>query len=233
MGIQLSTLANPTSFENFTEATPFFQVVGEGDLCFPVNFAAAGINGVQDGANVTIQIVFDGGDGQLYQVMPFLRSWIGPSLNEELLVRRPYAVQQHDHCKQHHLFKFLRNHGYPSVQLYLRRPDRFANSHRYLALCDRVPELGAREHHYGTRWTPWCCWRHLRHALDFFFDHLGISHVSVALVYTFCNAMDVSFMTSSCVLRGPPARYDAIIIRRTRKASGPRLPDGLHQCCKR
>jgi hypothetical protein len=68
VGVELSTLENPTSFQNFTEAVPFFQVKGEGSFCFPVDFAASGISGLQDGSNVTIQLIFDGGDGQLYQV---------------------------------------------------------------------------------------------------------------------------------------------------------------------
>jgi hypothetical protein len=43
----------------------FFQQSGEGLYCFPIDLATAGISGVKDGANVTIQIVFD---GTLYQV---------------------------------------------------------------------------------------------------------------------------------------------------------------------
>ena len=47
---------------------PFFQVTGEGAFCFPVDLKAAGLDGVQDGTNVTLQFVFDGGDGELFQV---------------------------------------------------------------------------------------------------------------------------------------------------------------------
>jgi hypothetical protein len=46
----------------------FFQQSGEGLYCFPIDLATANIAGVQDGANVTIQILFNGGDGNLYQV---------------------------------------------------------------------------------------------------------------------------------------------------------------------
>ncbi|KIP10575.1 hypothetical protein PHLGIDRAFT_65374 [Phlebiopsis gigantea 11061_1 CR5-6] len=67
LGVQLSTLANPQSFQNFSAAVPFFQVTGEGLFCFPVDLAAAGLAGVQDGANVTLQFTFDGGDGELFQ----------------------------------------------------------------------------------------------------------------------------------------------------------------------
>lgn len=68
VGVQLSTSENPTTFQDFSQAVPYFQVNGEGSFCFPVDFVAAGISGVQDGSNVTIQLIFDGGDGQLYQV---------------------------------------------------------------------------------------------------------------------------------------------------------------------
>ncbi|GJE85938.1 hypothetical protein PsYK624_020180 [Phanerochaete sordida] len=66
-GVQLSTLANPQSFGNFSPAVPFFQVQGEGAFCFPIDLAAANLPGVQDGANVTLQFTFDGGDGELFQ----------------------------------------------------------------------------------------------------------------------------------------------------------------------
>jgi hypothetical protein len=38
--------------------------------CFPIDLAAAAVNvsGLKDGANVTIQVLFNGGDGNLYQV---------------------------------------------------------------------------------------------------------------------------------------------------------------------
>ncbi|KAI0803055.1 hypothetical protein BC629DRAFT_1438146 [Irpex lacteus] len=67
LGVELSTLQVATSFQNFTGAVPFFQVTGEGAFCFPVDFAASNITGLQDGANVTIQLIFDGGDGELFQ----------------------------------------------------------------------------------------------------------------------------------------------------------------------
>ena len=46
----------------------FFQQSGEGLYCFPIDLATSNVAGIKDGANVTIQIVFDGGDGTLYQV---------------------------------------------------------------------------------------------------------------------------------------------------------------------
>jgi len=72
-GVLLTTVQNPTSFDNFSSngnqqlAVPFFQQQGEGKFCFPINIGSSGISGVQDGANVTIQILFNGGDGNLYQ----------------------------------------------------------------------------------------------------------------------------------------------------------------------
>lgn len=70
----VSAKQDPTSFTDFNSssgyqyAVPFFKQTGEGLFCFPINLAASGVSGVQDGANVTIQVIFDGGDGELYQV---------------------------------------------------------------------------------------------------------------------------------------------------------------------
>lgn len=75
MGVILSTVQDPNNFKNFTDssgneqlAKQFFETTGEGAFCMPIDLLAANIAGVKDGANVTIQLVFDGGDGQLYQV---------------------------------------------------------------------------------------------------------------------------------------------------------------------
>ncbi|KAG1749698.1 uncharacterized protein EDB91DRAFT_1046516 [Suillus paluster] len=72
-GVIVSTYQNPINFSDFNSssgyqlAVQFFQQSGEGDYCFPIDLATSNIAGVKDGANVTIQIVFDGGDGTLYQ----------------------------------------------------------------------------------------------------------------------------------------------------------------------
>ncbi len=71
MGVQLSTLSDPQTFGNFSEVVPFVEVTGEGLYCFPVDFGASGLSGLTDGANVTIQLIFNGGDDQLYQVSLF------------------------------------------------------------------------------------------------------------------------------------------------------------------
>jgi len=70
----LSTVQNPTSFDNFTSspgqqqfARNFSSASGAGEFCIPLNLSDTGISGVADSANVTIQLVFNGGDGSLYQ----------------------------------------------------------------------------------------------------------------------------------------------------------------------
>jgi hypothetical protein len=75
VGIILSTDQDPTSFDNFTNSSGQDQYArdvasasGEGGFCIPLDLSNTGIGGVADGANVTIQLIFNGGDGQLYQV---------------------------------------------------------------------------------------------------------------------------------------------------------------------
>ncbi|KZP04550.1 hypothetical protein FIBSPDRAFT_722752 [Athelia psychrophila] len=70
VGVIISTAQNPTSFNDFNNsapAVPFFQTTGEGIACFEIDLLKSGISGLVDGANITIEVVFDGGDGQLYQ----------------------------------------------------------------------------------------------------------------------------------------------------------------------
>jgi hypothetical protein len=66
---------DPTSFSNFTNSSGGQQLArnfasgsGEGNFCIPLDLSNTGISGVADGANVTIQFVYNGGDGTLYQV---------------------------------------------------------------------------------------------------------------------------------------------------------------------
>ncbi|KAJ8588208.1 hypothetical protein M405DRAFT_820069 [Rhizopogon salebrosus TDB-379] len=72
-GVLVSTFQDPNNFSDFNSSSgyqmgvQFFQQSGEGLYCFPIDLATANIAGVQDGANVTIQILFNGGDGNLYQ----------------------------------------------------------------------------------------------------------------------------------------------------------------------
>ncbi|KAI9572656.1 hypothetical protein HD554DRAFT_1336551 [Boletus coccyginus] len=73
VGVIISTIQNPTSFVDFNSsagyqlAVPFFQSNGTQRYCFPINIAASGVSGVQEGANVTIQVIYNGGDQPLYQ----------------------------------------------------------------------------------------------------------------------------------------------------------------------
>jgi hypothetical protein len=74
LGVLLSTVQDPTSFNNFTNssggqqlARNFSSFSGAGGFCIPLDLSNTGISGVSDGANVTIQLVYDGGDGNLYQ----------------------------------------------------------------------------------------------------------------------------------------------------------------------
>lgn len=69
--------ANPSAFSEFNQTSsgqpipylkPFIQLSGTGEVCIPVDIASLGVPGVQDGTNATIQVQFNGGDGELYQV---------------------------------------------------------------------------------------------------------------------------------------------------------------------
>ncbi|PIL29581.1 hypothetical protein GSI_08217 [Ganoderma sinense ZZ0214-1] len=74
LGGIVATVQNPDNFTqfrdssgNFQQFLPFFQTTGEGAFCINIDLASSGVSGVKDGANVTLQLIFDGGDGQLYQ----------------------------------------------------------------------------------------------------------------------------------------------------------------------
>ncbi|KAJ7357129.1 hypothetical protein DFH08DRAFT_475008 [Mycena albidolilacea] len=65
VGVNLSSSTNPTKFADFgTTLFPFTKESGEGVSCFPLDLSSAGLS---DGQNVTIEVVFDGSDGTLYQ----------------------------------------------------------------------------------------------------------------------------------------------------------------------
>ncbi|KAJ7495623.1 hypothetical protein FB451DRAFT_1020199 [Mycena latifolia] len=65
-GVSVSTKANPTNFSDFTTVIPFFQDTGAGIFCFDLDFSKTNAS-LTDGQNVTLEIIFDGSDGQLYQ----------------------------------------------------------------------------------------------------------------------------------------------------------------------
>jgi len=75
-GVLISIEQDPTNFTVFNTSStgvklplvvPFFQATGEGAACFAIDIAALNIPGVGDGSNVTIQVEFNGGDGNLFQ----------------------------------------------------------------------------------------------------------------------------------------------------------------------
>ncbi|KAH8100552.1 hypothetical protein BXZ70DRAFT_937805 [Cristinia sonorae] len=66
-GVIVAADENPTSFDNFTQAVDFFKGETPGNVCFPVDLSKTNVTGLQDGANVTLQMVYDAGDGKLFQ----------------------------------------------------------------------------------------------------------------------------------------------------------------------
>lgn len=61
--------ANPQNITQFSNSsngaqlTNFIQLTKQGDACIPVNVQSLGLSNVGNGTNATIQIQFDGGDG--------------------------------------------------------------------------------------------------------------------------------------------------------------------------
>ncbi|KAL9715733.1 hypothetical protein Ac2012v2_000175 [Leucoagaricus gongylophorus] len=63
----ISNTTNPNSFNDFSQVNRFFQLDGEGSFCIPLDLAASNFTGLQNGQNITIQMLYDGGDGNLFQ----------------------------------------------------------------------------------------------------------------------------------------------------------------------
>ncbi|KXN84784.1 hypothetical protein AN958_12078 [Leucoagaricus sp. SymC.cos] len=63
----ISSDSNPNSFNDFQQVNSFFKDQGEGKFCLPLNLASSNFTGLQSGQNVTLQMLFDGGDGNLFQ----------------------------------------------------------------------------------------------------------------------------------------------------------------------
>lgn len=57
-GVLVSTLPDPTSFNNFSQVNSFFQVQGEGAFCIPLDFSKSNVTSLSTGQNVTIQVSF-------------------------------------------------------------------------------------------------------------------------------------------------------------------------------
>ncbi|KAJ2927811.1 hypothetical protein H1R20_g9287, partial [Candolleomyces eurysporus] len=71
--VLISVAPNPSTFDDFASggenqfARLWANESKTGNFCIPLDLSSTGIAGVADGANVTIQVVLTGGDGQLYQ----------------------------------------------------------------------------------------------------------------------------------------------------------------------
>ncbi|KAG7450282.1 uncharacterized protein BT62DRAFT_916745 [Guyanagaster necrorhizus] len=65
--VYLSTSSNPTSFDDFEQIVPFFELKGEGLFCLSLNLSSTNATGLTSGQNVTLQFLYNGGDDQLYQ----------------------------------------------------------------------------------------------------------------------------------------------------------------------
>jgi hypothetical protein len=85
----ISTAQNPTSFADFNDSSGKAQfardtanATGTGVFCIPLDLSSTGISGVADGANVTIQIVYN---DDLYQV-GLLAAFPSPNIAHRLKV---------------------------------------------------------------------------------------------------------------------------------------------------
>ncbi|KLO13937.1 hypothetical protein SCHPADRAFT_903702 [Schizopora paradoxa] len=74
--VLISIDQDPQSFSAFNTsstgvqlpfAVPFFELNTAGTFCFPLNIGDLNIQGVTNGSNVTIQVMYNGGDGNLFQ----------------------------------------------------------------------------------------------------------------------------------------------------------------------
>ncbi|KAF8350265.1 hypothetical protein F5887DRAFT_1279508 [Amanita rubescens] len=66
-GVLLATGLPADNFSEFNQIKPYFTQSGEGIYCFPLLFNSPNATNLTNGENVTIQIVFNGGDGTLFQ----------------------------------------------------------------------------------------------------------------------------------------------------------------------
>ncbi|KAJ2919505.1 hypothetical protein MD484_g934, partial [Candolleomyces efflorescens] len=71
--VLISVAPNPNTFDAFSAGGQFqfarlwANESKTGNFCIPLDLSSTGVAGVEDGANVTIQVVLTGGDGELYQ----------------------------------------------------------------------------------------------------------------------------------------------------------------------
>ncbi|KAJ7926250.1 hypothetical protein B0H13DRAFT_1525090, partial [Mycena leptocephala] len=62
--VMLSTKLNPTTFSDFASTVPSSQHAGEGIFCLNLDLSNTGL---QEGQDATLQFVYNGGDGELFQ----------------------------------------------------------------------------------------------------------------------------------------------------------------------
>ncbi|KAH8120235.1 hypothetical protein DFH11DRAFT_1558998 [Phellopilus nigrolimitatus] len=72
--VLISIDQNPTNFSMFNTSSSGTQLPSActGAACIAIDIANLGISNVKDGSNVTIQVQYDGGDGNLFQVYLFI-----------------------------------------------------------------------------------------------------------------------------------------------------------------
>nr|GAT58973.1 predicted protein [Mycena chlorophos] len=58
---------DPTQFSDFAPVTNVLSATGEGLFCLPFDLSKTNATGFVDGMNATIQVEFNGGDGNLFQ----------------------------------------------------------------------------------------------------------------------------------------------------------------------
>jgi hypothetical protein len=166
----LSTAQDPTSFDNFTTSSGQQQIVrgfanttGTGDFCIPLDLSNTGISGVLNGANVTVQFVYNAGDENLYQVG--LRATLPASSYRRLT----------------EIFAFRPVHGPDAVeQLYY--PLRYL-----LQQCLYYLDFGSPDH--NRDWQRWRKWsgpvgRCKRSRLLISFDHCLLSRTSIGSCFS-------------------------------------------------
>jgi len=80
--VAISFNEDPTKFSDFNTSSdgskvpflvPFIDMNAQGDACVPVNVSALSLPQAKDGANATIMVQFNGGDGDLFQVNIHIR----------------------------------------------------------------------------------------------------------------------------------------------------------------
>ncbi|KAJ7071250.1 hypothetical protein C8F01DRAFT_1109726 [Mycena amicta] len=65
--ISITSKSDPTQFSDFAPVTGVLKGSGEGLFCLPFDLSKTNATGLADGQNATLQIQFNGGDGNLFQ----------------------------------------------------------------------------------------------------------------------------------------------------------------------